>query len=59
MTSSKKIAPLVLTAVLFIGVTFFVFLEHYSPRYNAEYVGAEVCLQCHGVSAPDLFQTLK
>ena len=53
------IGPLELTAVLFIGVTFFVFLEHYSPSYDAEYVGTEVCLQCHGVSALDLSQTLR
>ncbi len=59
MTSTKKVAPLVLTAVLLIGVTFCVFLEHYSPSYDAEYVGTEVCLQCHGVAAPDLFKKLK
>jgi len=53
MTTKKKIAPFVLTAVLLVGITSYLFFEQYSQRFDAEYVGASVCGECHTQIYPE------
>ena len=38
----------ILAAAMFIGL-----LDHYSPRYDAEYIGAEECGNCHTQIYPE------
>ena len=49
----RRVAPIVVVAVLVLVVVFFGFFERYAPRYDAEYVGAAVCGECHTQIYPE------
>ncbi len=49
----KKATPIVLATALLIVVLLVGLLEHYSPRYDAEYVGKVVCGECHTQIYPE------
>jgi len=49
----KRAAFIVFAGVLSVGVTFYLYLERYSPRFDADYVGAAVCGECHTQIYPE------
>ena len=49
----NKTTGLILVVVSIVAIAFLVFLERYSPRYDAEYVGAAVCGECHTQIFPE------
>jgi len=53
MTRTRKIAVLAATVTVLVGLCFYLFLDHYAPRFDAEYVGASVCGECHTQIYPE------
>jgi len=49
----KKAAPFLISAAVVSGIIFLVFFERYSQRFDAEYVGAAVCGECHTQIYPE------
>ena len=49
----KKAAPVILALGILAVVSVIALLDRYSPKYDAEYVGAAVCGECHTQIFPE------